>query len=120
MKDVFGFAEHQQIDTIGQDSKFTLKRSGDDVVLCQKTVTMNRKLDTKNVSLFLIHCNLSPTQQKVSNEHKKTENHLQYRILIDPLLLKSYNNRSSEISKKGWVKEQICQFTFYCISAEKE
>ena len=72
MKDVFGFAEHQQINTIGQDSKFTLKRSGDPVVLCQKADTMNRKLDTKNVSLFLIHCTLSATQQNVSKEHKKT------------------------------------------------
>ena len=56
LKDIFGFAEHQERGTYGLGYKLTLTRNTDNAVLNKNAATTNGKVKTNSLDWYVPHC----------------------------------------------------------------
>ena len=65
LKDIFGFAEHQEKGTYGLGYKLTITRKSDNAVLNKANATNNAKVKVNNIDCYIPHYTPSHNQEKV-------------------------------------------------------
>ena len=65
LKDIFGFAEHQEKSTYGLDYKLSLTRNRDNAVLNKGHAIDNAKVRINSIDWFVPHYTPSVSQQKI-------------------------------------------------------
>ena len=80
LKDVFGFAEHQEKATYGLGYKLTLTRNNDNAVLSKANATVYGKVLINGIEWYIPHYTASMSQQTVLSNQilNKTPTELQY------------------------------------------
>ena len=80
LKDVFGFAEQQEICTYGLGYNFTLTRNTDNAVLNKGNANNNGKIKINAIEWYVSHYTLSITQQNIlmNQNIKKKATELQF------------------------------------------
>ena len=80
LKDVFGFAEHQQVGTFGLGYKLALTRNTDNAVLNKNNATNNAKIVINSIEWYVPHYvpSLEEYNKLMDQIYKKTPTNLQY------------------------------------------
>ena len=80
LKDVFGFAEHQQVGTFGLGYKLTLTRNTDNAVLNKNNATNNAKIVINSIEWYVPHYvpSLEEYNKLLDQIYKKTPTNLRY------------------------------------------
>ena len=94
LKNIFGFAEHQEKSTYGLDSKLTLTRNSDNAVSNRGNATNNAKNNFNSIDWYVPHYRPSPAQEKIITSQIVKKEPTKFRYVERSVFMKEVNTQS--------------------------
>ena len=91
LKDIFGFAEHQEKGTYGLGYKLTLTRNSDNAVLNKAKATNNAKCKINSIDWYVPHYTPSLAQEKVLMSQIVNKKPTELRYVESSVFMKEVN-----------------------------
>ena len=94
LKDVFGFAEHQEKATYGLGYKLTLKRNKDEAVIDKAGVCADARIKIDHNQLYVPHYTPSIQQQSIISKQILSKTPTELRYVGRSIFMKEVNNQN--------------------------
>ena len=94
LKDVFGFAEHQEKATYGLGYKLTLTRNKDDAVIDKANATADARIKIDHIHWYVPHYTPSIQQQSILSKQILSKTPTELRYVDRSVFLKEVNNQN--------------------------
>ena len=94
LKDIFGFAEHQEKATYGLGYKLTLKRNKDEAVIDKVVGIADARIKIDHIHWYIPHYIPSMAQQAILSEHILKNKPTELRYVERSVFMKEVNNQN--------------------------
>ena len=101
LRDIFGFAEHQQKGTYGLGYRLTLTRNSHNAVLKKDNAISNAKTEINSIDSYVPHYTHSCDQQRVIMEQIVDKLPTELRYTERSVFMKEVNTQNSRTSELG-------------------
>ena len=101
LKDIFGFAEHQQRATYGPGYKLTLTRNSDNAVLNKGNAINNAKIKINSIDWYIANCTSSLSQEKILMSQIVNKKPTELRNVEKSVFMKEFNTQNLWIFELG-------------------